>query len=1104
MNELQALKAIDFDWTVHLKSVWSDSPYDVPTFQEELRQEFAGRLDDLNRSSSLSSPLGWPVVGSGGMGKTHLLSVLRRFAIDRQIAFVLVDMTDVHDFWETVLLGYLNSLQQECAEGRYQYQAILERFLETLSPQEPAADIIRKLQHAKTQRLAEVAKKVLGALSRKYREQTLRYQDVIRAVIALNSNDFEISSTGLTWLQGHEIEDQARSELGFATTKRLPREIVEALSWLMSLVGPVVLALDQLDPIVTHLSIASGGSDIDQSNEEIRVARSIIEKIASGFGALRDVTQRTLIVISCLETTWNRLAEQVSLKTNLDRYEPPRRLKAINCGELAEAVLLGRMVPAYRRVNYCPPYPTWPFTNKAFAGVQGLSPRQLLQFGYEHVRKCMDLGQAIEVNEIAGPSDGKPSPKPRPEKFGPFDARFEQYRQQAEPAWILDEQKDDERLAPLLQTACRCLLREAELPTDIEAVVDVDFHGGKTTRPLHARVRLIYHHEGEREEHFCLRALERANARAFQARLNAAMIQSGIDRHLGFRHLAVVRATALPGGQVTNQLIQRFNLAGGVFVIPTDEELRTLWALEKLNQENDDQFFDWLRLRRPASKLAMLNGAISGLCSRWEPADEAHPGPPVIPLVGQPAVAAKWPEEGNATTPGASVKIVPQVARPTQTLQPACAPTRPSMSEELTLGWQLIGERLVEPIRMSMAGLEKHTVVLAGAGSGKTVLIRRLVEEVALLGVPSIVVDCANDLATLGDQWPQPPEGWGNGDEEKAKAYFEQTSTVIWTPGREAGNPLCLEPLPDLAAVADDEDELTAAVEMVRESLQKIVAPGSSAATAMKMGILSSALRYFAKRGGGRLGAFVPFLRELPADAGLGVHGEAKLARDMGDRLKVEIETNVLLRDSGATLDPAVLLGDTPNNQRTRISVVSLVGLAGLEAQRHFLNQLAMTLFSWIKKNPSPGGRTLRGLLVIDEAKDFVPSQASTACKPSLMRLVAQARKYHLGIVFATQNPKEIENTIIGNCSTHYYGKAGSPETIKIVREQIHSRGGSGDDVPTLPKGTFYVYNADAKMAAPMKVRVPMCLSHHHPNPLDEQEIIHRAAISRRQTHVRR
>ena len=110
------------------------------------------------------------------------------------------------------------------------------------------------------------------------------------------------------------------------------------------------------------------------------------------------------------------------------------------------------------------------------------------------------------------------------------------------------------------------------------------------------------------------------------------------------------------------------------------------------------------------------------------------------------------------------------------------------------------------------------------------------------------------------------------------------------------------------------------------------------------------------------------------------------------------------------------------------------------------------------------------------------------------MRLTAQARKYHLGVVFAAQNPREIENTIIGNCSTQYYGKASSPAAINTIREQLSSRGGSGDDIGRLKKGVFYVFNADANMRAPTKVRIPLCLSHHQ--TLDGDEVLERAVRS--------
>jgi hypothetical protein len=117
------------------------------------------------------------------------------------------------------------------------------------------------------------------------------------------------------------------------------------------------------------------------------------------------------------------------------------------------------------------------------------------------------------------------------------------------------------------------------------------------------------------------------------------------------------------------------------------------------------------------------------------------------------------------------------------------------------------------PVRAALGSLRKHTAIFAGSGSGKTVLIRRIVEECAVRGVSSIVLDPNNDLARMGDPWPEPPDDWGPGDAATAKQYLEHTDIVIWTPRRASGRPLSFQPLPDFAAVRDDRDELDLALD---------------------------------------------------------------------------------------------------------------------------------------------------------------------------------------------------------------------------------------------------------------------------------------------------
>src|SRR5690606_17512903 len=134
-----------------------------------------------------------------------------------------------------------------------------------------------------------------------------------------------------------------------------------------------------------------------------------------------------------------------------------------------------------------------------------------------------------------------------------------------------------------------------------------------------------------------------------------------------------------------------------------------------------------------------------------------------------------------------------------------------------------------------------------------TVLLRRVVEEAALLGLPAIVLDTNNDLARLGDVWPERPADFTDDDARKADDYRRRVEVMVWTPGLNAGRPMALALLPDFAAVGDDVDERNQAVEMARATLTPFIGAGRGANATLKEGVLADALRRFARQGGGPL-----------------------------------------------------------------------------------------------------------------------------------------------------------------------------------------------------------------------------------------------------------
>jgi DNA helicase HerA-like ATPase len=139
----------------------------------------------------------------------------------------------------------------------------------------------------------------------------------------------------------------------------------------------------------------------------------------------------------------------------------------------------------------------------------------------------------------------------------------------------------------------------------------------------------------------------------------------------------------------------------------------------------------------------------------------------------------------------------------------------------------------------------------------------------------------------------------------------------------------------------------------------------------------------------------------------------------------------------------------------------------------------------------------LGGLLVLDEAQTFVPSRGTTASTESTLKLATQARKYGLGMVYATQAPKALDNLASGNAATQFFGLLNAPVQIEAAKELAGAKGGRIDDVSRLPAGRFYGATEGAGLR---KIGVPMCLSHHPDSALTEDEVLVRArpAQSRR------
>ncbi|MCC5576488.1 DUF87 domain-containing protein [Microtetraspora sp. AC03309] len=1124
-RELSALGALRFNYAHVPDDVWRPSPFHVEGLHRRTARILLNGVAEA-RDSRDANPIGVVVQGQRGSGKTHMLGWLREKVQQDGGYFFLVSLLDAKGFWESVVVSMLDSLSRERSEGESQLTIFLERLTSLI---DVPSRMVRRALAGKTALSKENLDIFIEALRRHDKQLGRETQDTARALVLLASQDLNAQDIGDSFLSSApEEEPGERAQWGIRQIHKAPEQIVRDLSHLMAVVGPSVIAVDQIDMLMSQASISASGEMVPDWREMMT-----IEQVAGGLMALREITRRTLTVVSCIPTTWV-LIETFATNTVQDRFRQAVQLKTIPDAETGRLLVAKRFEAQFGAVGFEPPHPTWPVASSAFEDAPDFTPRQLLIEIDNHIRSCLIDEEIRELEHFGRSVTPVPHPKPitPPEDLAVLDTRFAELRKVVDIRTAQSPATEDVAMPALLS---------AGLTAWIAGLGDA---GREFTQdpppsskpPLHARLRRTLDENTEDEAHWAFRAIASENAIAALNRLRNACVKAGLDAEVPKRRLFVLRNAAWASGPRTREALAAFERAGGRTLALDTEDLRMMAALRTLIDEDPPGLRPWLASRKPASDIKLFNEALGDV---WTvPDGPTATAVPVAPILAAPTVttasgtapapsgtseptsaserratarsdraegvpqSGQSGQTGQATQSGHSGQAAPEVhTGPDAPEEPAPPSARSAASPRTesgpaTVPYVTIGRATAggAPMRVDLEALRKHTAIFAGSGSGKTVLIRRLIEECALQGVSAIVLDPNNDLARLGDPWPEHPPYWDEGDAARAEDYLANTDVVVWTPRRKLGRPLSFQPLPDFASVADDPDEFDAALDVAVASIVPRARLGANTHKAQRgQAVLREALRYYGRRGSTGLKGLVELLSALPEGASE-LDGATRIAADLAQTLTAAMVLDPMFGGQGTPVDPGLLL-TPPEGKRARISVISFVGLQGDEQRQSFVNQLQMALFAWIKRNPA-GDRPLGGLFVMDEAQTFAPSSVLTPCTRSTLALASQARKYGLGLVFATQAPKGLHNQIPGNAATQFFGLLNSPVQIAAAKEIAQAKGSGVDEISRLGSGQFY---AAAEGAPFVKVRVPMCLSHHPRAALTTEEVIERANSPRRQ-----
>ncbi|MFD4640867.1 ATP-binding protein [Lentzea sp. NPDC058436] len=1026
----EALAALRFNSAETPDDVWRTSPSHVDGLHTRAEHRIRTAIADA-RDSTGSNPIGLVLQGRKGVGKTHLLGTVRSMVQEVGGYFFLIEVSSAAMFWDDVADAMRSELLRTDDSGQLQLIVLLRELCRGADlPENVTKAIVREatLMPEHLDALVDGLQKVDARIASECDE-------VIRALVLYASRRH--SAIGRNYLEGLDEEKGERGEWGLSAKTKPARQVVRDISRVLAMTGPCVVAIDQLDTVVNKTQDAIE-DEIDP--EEARE----LALISDGLMQLREITRRTVTIVACLPTTWVKLRKAAS-DTVGDRFTLTPVLGAISDSVIGRALVEKWLGVIYEGKGITPPHPTWPVALEAFgADWQIQTPRTLLKRVHSHAEACLH-GEIRELRSFQEPEEAAPAPVvvvapkagPVPDHLAEFDAKFARLREKAGLAAAeVRSQNEDDVMPALLLAGLRSWV--TEIGNDDLAWYPEPEAKDKS---LHASLRHTVDEERDVEERWVFRLIASSHGNKVLRKFRNARAAAEDGRG---RHLVLIRKGSDGWtGAKTKGEVAEFVSRGGKSVDVSDDDLRTFIALKEMWASQSHQLLAWLVARKPASSSTFLRRILPDPARGGSRHQETRP-PPVAEQVK--------PQSTPVVRDG-----------------------------EIVLGMD--GE-----IRIQLESLRKHAIVFAGSGSGKTVLLRRIVEECALQGVSAIVLDPNNDLARLGDAWPEPPGDWLPGDREAAAAYFAGTEVVVWTPGRAGGRPLSFHPLPDFAEVRGDEDEFGAAIEAAVARLlpHARIANGTKFAVRGRA-VLKEALKYYARKERRDLNGFVDLLAELP-DGVSALSSATSTAADLAETLRAAMVNDPLLAGTGEATDPGVLF-EPSQGKKARVSVISFVGLPSDEQRQGFISQLQLEVFAWIKRNPAVD-RPLGGLMVMDEAQTIAPSGQATASTQTTILLASQARKYGLGLVLATQAPKGVHNQVTGNATTQFFGRLNSPAQIAAATEMARAKGSSVADISRLERGQFYVTGDTFGFR---RMLAPLCLSHHPPSPLRLEEVVERA-----------
>ncbi len=356
--------------------------------------------------------------------------------------------------------------------------------------------------------------------------------------------------------------------------------------------------------------------------------------------------------------------------------------------------------------------------------------------------------------------------------------------------------------------------------------------------------------------------------------------------------------------------------------------------------------------------------------------------------------------------------------------------------------------------------LVTHAVCVGMTGSGKTGLCIGLLEEAAIDGIPSIIIDPKGDLSNVlltfpdlkaedfvpwvneedaarknlstadyaGQQaefWRKGLAAWGQ-DGSRIKKLRDAADFRIYTPGSNAGIPISILKsfAAPPAAIREDSELMTERVGTTATSLLGLLGVDADPIKSREHILITNILHKEWEAGRDLDIAGLIQQIQSPSITKVGVMDLDSFFPSK-DRFELAMSLNNLLAAPGFSSwmegEPLDIQNILYTSQgKPRVAIFSIAHLSDAE-RMFFVSLLLNQTLGWMRTQS--GTTSLRAILYMDEIFGYFPPVANPPSKLPLLTLLKQGRAFGLGVVLATQNPVDLDYKGLSNTGTWFIGR---------------------------------------------------------------------------------